>query len=214
MDADRTKIRRSPQKQVFGRDAEQEILERAIVAYVAITMDGQPYCLPVACAPYGDEILLHGSTASRLFKALSNGVPACVTISLVEGLVLARSTFESSMHYRSLMALGTARLIEGDEKRLALQTLSDHLFPERRAELRKSTEQEIKATTILAFPRTQTSVKISNGQPDDPESDVSADVWAGIVPIHSVYGVPIPAENLRADIDIPEYIQRWPENRT
>lgn len=213
MGTDRTKVHRAPHKQVFDPAAARRILERAIIAHVAISIDGQPYALPVACAPFGDELLMHGSSASRLFKALSEGAPACVTITLVDALVLARSSFESSMHYQSLMAFGSARLLNDEEKRPALQALTDHLFPERRNELRKSTEKEIKATTILAFPLSEISVKISNGQPDDPDSDLEANVWAGILPITSTYGTPIPAENLRPGITVPEYISRWPINR-
>jgi nitroimidazol reductase NimA-like FMN-containing flavoprotein (pyridoxamine 5'-phosphate oxidase superfamily) len=213
METDRTKVRRAPHKQVFDPAAARRILERAIIAHVAIAIDNQPYALPVSCAPYGDELLMHGSSASRLFKALSEGAPACVTITLVDALVLARSSFESSMHYQSLMAFGSARLLNDEEKRPALQALTDHLFPERRSELRESTEQELKATTILAFPLSEISVKVSNGQPDDPESDLGANVWAGILPITSTYGTPIPAENLRPGIAIPEYISRWPINR-
>lgn len=213
MTTDRTKVHRAPQKQVFEPEAVRRILVRAIIAHVAINVDNQPYCLPVACAPMGNELLLHGSTASRLFKALMEGAPACVTITLVDALVLARSSFESSMHYQSLMALGHARVLNEEEKRPALQALTDHLFPERRSELRKSTENEIKATAIVAFPLTEMSVKVSEGQPDDPDSDLDSDVWAGILPISSNYGTPIPAENLREKISVPEYISRWPKNR-
>ena len=213
MGTDRTKVHRAPHKQVFDPAEARRILERAIIAHVAISIDNQPYCLPVACAPFGDELLMHGSTASRLFKTLAEGAPACVTVTLVDGLVLARSSFESSMHYQSLMAFGSARLLNEDEKRPALQALTDHLFPERRSDLRKSTEKEIKATTIVAFPLNEISIKVSNGQPDDPESDLEANVWAGVLPITSTYGTPIPAMNLRPGISVPEYISRWPINR-
>lgn len=213
MGSDRTKVRRAPHKQVFAVEDARRILERAIIAHVAITDENQPYCLPVACAPFGDELLLHGSTASRLFRVLASGAPACVTITLVDALVLARSSFESSMHYQSLMALGMARSLEGDVKRAALRALTSHLFPERISELRDSTDQELKATSVLAFPLNEISVKISDGQPDDPESDLSSQVWAGIVPIVSTHGLPIPADNLKSGIALPDYISRWPENR-
>ena len=207
--SERTKVHRAPHKESFDPVAARSIVERAFIANVAIVIGGQPYSLPVACSPYGKELLLHGSTASRLFKHLSEGAPACITITHLTGLVLARSSFESSMHYESLMALGSARIIEGEEKVSALEILTDHLFPERRSELRASTEKEIKATTILAFPLTEISVKISQGQPDDPESDLGADVWAGILPITTNYGVAIPADNLRPGRPIPDYIARW-----
>ena len=213
MESDRTKVHRAPHKQVYDPAVVRGILERAIIAHVAITIEDQPFCLPVSCAPFGDELLMHGSVASRLFKALSEAVPACVTITLLDALVLARSSFESSMHYQSLMAFGRARLLKDDEKRSALQALTDHLFPERRAELRESTEKELKATSVVAFPLNEISIKISQGQPDDPESDLDSDVWAGILPIISNYGAPISANNLSSDISIPDYISRWPKNR-
>ncbi len=213
MGSDRTKVRRAPHKQVFAVEDARRILERAIIAHVAITDENQPYCLPVACAPFGDELLLHGSTASRLFKILANGAPACVTITVVDALVLARSAFESSMHYQSLMALGIARSLEGEEKQTALRAFTAHLFPERINELRDSTDQELKATSVLAFPLNEVSIKISAGQPDDPESDLGSKVWAGIVPISSTYGIPIPADNLKSGTAVPDYISRWPENR-
>ena len=214
MGTDRTRVRRAPHKQVFEPEAARRILERAIIAHVAVVIDGAPFSLPVACAPFNDELLLHGSTASRLFKVLMDGAPACVSITLIDALVLARSSFESSMHYQSLIAFGSARALNDGEKLPALMALTDHLFPERRAELRPSTEKEIKATAVLAFPLTEISIKVSNGQPDDPESDLNSDVWAGILPITSHYGLPKPAENLRTGIPIPEYISRWPKNRT
>ncbi len=213
MESDRTKVHRAPHKQVFDPAVARRILERAIIAHVAICIDGQPYAIPVSCAPYGGEMLMHGSPASRLFKALADGTPACVTVTLIDGLVLARSAFESSMHYQSLMAFGSARLLDGEEKSAALEVLTDHLFPERRSELRESTQKEVNATTIVAFPLTEISIKVSAGQPDDPESDLESNVWAGILPIASMYGAPIPATNLRLGIDVPEYISRWPKNR-
>jgi len=213
MRSDRTKVHRAAHKQVFDREAARRILERAIIAHVAIDIDGQPYCLPVACAPFGNELLLHGSNASRLFKTLAEGAPACVTITLVDALVLARSAFESSMHYQSLMALGNARAVEGDEKIRALEALTDHLFPERRSELRESTDQEIRATAVVAFPLNEISIKVSQGQPDDLESDLDSRVWAGIVPISSIYETPIPADNLEPGTPVPTYISRWQKNR-
>ena len=209
----RTKVHRAPHKQVFDPAVARGILERAIIAHVAICLDGQPYALPVSCAPYGDELLMHGSPASRLFKALADGTPACVTVTLIDGLVLARSAFESSMHYQSLMALGRARLLDDAEKPAALHALTDHLFPDRRADLRESTDKELNATMIVAFPLNEISVKISDAEPDDPESDLGSSAWAGILPISSVYGLPIPAANLAAGNDVPEYISRWPKNR-
>jgi len=207
--SERTKVHRAPQKQSFDPDVARSIVSRALIAHVAIVVDGQPFSLPVACSPYGKELLLHGSTASRLFKHLSEGAPACLTITHLNALVLARSAFESSMHYESLMALGSARVLEGEEKVVALEILTDHLFPHRRSELRASLPKEVQATTVLAFPLTEISIKVSDGEPDDLESDLEADVWAGILPIHSSYGVAVAADNLKPGLPIPDYIATW-----
>jgi hypothetical protein len=213
MGTERTKVRRSPEKQVDDPEILRAILARAIIAHVAISIDDQPFVLPVACAPYKDELLLHGSTASRLFKALASGASACVSITLVDALVLARTSFDSSMRYHSLMAFGKARLIEGEEKVSALDALTDHLFPERAIELRQSDEQEIKATSILAFPLSEISIKVSMSVVDDAETEPDTNIWAGIVPISSIYERPIPADDLQSGIEVPEYISRWPKNR-
>lgn len=205
------KIHRSPHKERTDEAAKEAILKRAIVAHVGITIDDQPYVLPVLCAPHSGELLLHGSTASRLFKALASGVPACVTITLIDGLVMARSTFNSSMHYQSLMAFGAGReLTELDEKRPALQALSDHLMPNRRTELRKSTEQEIKATSIVAFPLDQVTIKVSDYDPRDDKADLDTPVWAGVVPMETIYKTPRAAEDLKFDLPAPDYIKNWP----
>ncbi|MDP1711084.1 MAG: pyridoxamine 5'-phosphate oxidase family protein [Candidatus Nanopelagicaceae bacterium] len=209
----RTKVRRSPDKQVDDPEVLRAILARAIIAHVGIAIEGQPFVIPVACAPFKDELLLHGSTASRLFKALAAGTPACVSITLVDALVLARTSFDSSMRYHSLMAFGKARVIEVDEKVAALEALTDHLFPERAIELRQSNEQEIKATSILAFPLSEISIKVSNSVVDDAKTEPDTNIWAGIVPLSSDYELPIPAEDLRPGISVPEYISRWPKNR-
>lgn len=210
---DRTKVRRSPQKQTHDPRAVEEILARAIIAHVAIVLDGQPFAIPVACAPYKQEILLHGSSASRLFKVLAEGDPACVTITNLHALVLAGSAFDSSMHYQSLMAFGAARVLEEDEKISALDALVDHLFPERRAELRPSTAKEIRATSVLAFPLTEISVKISNGFPDLPEENLGRDLWVGVLPITSTYRESLATPGLDPKVPVPSYISRWPINR-
>lgn len=213
MGTERTQIRRSPHKQVADAESLNAILARAIIAHVGIVVDGQPFVLPVACAPYKDELLLHGSTASRLFKALASGTPACVSITLVDALVLARTSFDSSMRYHSLMALGKARLIEDNEKVGALEVLTEHLFPERSSELRSSNEQEVKATAIVAFPLSEVSIKVSLSAVADAYSEPESRIWAGIVPISSNYERPIPSDDLLAGISVPEYISRWPKNR-
>jgi len=205
-----TPVKRIPHKESHDRKDLLEILSRSRVAHVAID-DGGPIILPVAIAPWkeGNELLLHGSAASRLFRKLSEGAPACVSLTILEGLVLARSAFESSMNYKSLIAFGSGRSLEGVEKEEALLALTEHLFPERTKELRDSTEKELKATTIIAFPLDDYTVKVSDKEPEDPESDLSERVWAGVVPVDQVLGTPIPASNLDSSIPLPGYIERW-----
>jgi nitroimidazol reductase NimA-like FMN-containing flavoprotein (pyridoxamine 5'-phosphate oxidase superfamily) len=205
-----TPVKRIPHKESHDRKDLVEILSRSRVAHVAID-DGGPIILPVAIAPWkeGNELLLHGSAASRLFRKLSEGAPACVSLTILEGLVLARSAFESSMNYKSLIAFGSGRSLDEGEKEEALLALTEHLFPERTKELRDSTEKELKATTIIAFPLDDYTVKVSDKEPEDPESDLSERVWAGVVPVDQVLGTPIPASNLDPSIPLPGYIERW-----
>lgn len=205
-----TPIKRLPHKESVDRNDLVEICRRSRIAHVAID-DGGPLVLPVASAPWREthELLLHGSSASRLFRRLSEGAPACLSITVVEGLVLARSAFESSMQYISLVAFGSARRLEGSEKEEALLALTEHLFPERTKELRASTEKELKATSIVAFPLDDYTIKISRSEPEDPESDLNEKVWAGVVPLEERLGTPIPASNLDPSIALPDYIKRW-----
>lgn len=213
MGTERTKVRRAAHKQVDDHATSEAILARAIIAHVAISIENQPFVLPLACAPFGNELLLHGSMASRLFKVLASGVPACVNITLVDALVLARTSFDSSMQYHSLVAFGSARVIADAEKLAALKALTEHLFPERSKELRVPSIKEMKATSVLAFPLYEMSIKVSNASVNDAHSEPETDIWAGVLPISSEYGEPIPAADLKPGIKIPQYISHWPRNR-
>ncbi len=210
---ERTRIRRLPQKAVDDRDVLHSILDQALIAHVAIVDDGQPYALPVGCARDGNRLLLHGSKASRLFKILSTGVPCCATITLLDGIVMARSAFESSMHYRSAMVLGTCVELAGEEKEQALEKITQHFLPGRVAELRKSTDNELKATSVIALPLAEYSVKVSDGEPDDLPDDLALSIWAGIVPMTHLWGTPRSAANLAAGIAPPAYLVDWPTGR-
>lgn len=205
-----TPIRRLPHKESHNREHLHEILGRSRIGHVGI-VDGGPIVIPVAVAPWrdGGELLIHGSTASRLFKKMSEGVPICISLTILEGLVLARSGFESSMHYKSLIAFGSTRILEGAEKDEALRSLTEHLLPGRSEELRPSSERELKATLILAFPLNDYSIKVSTGEPEDPEEDLALPIWAGVVPIREVFGEPRPAMDLDPTIPIPDYIKDW-----
>lgn len=205
-----TTIKRSPHKASYDQEAKARILQRAITAHVGIEIDGQPFVIPLLVAPYKEGLVLHGSTASRLFKHLATGAKACVSITLIDGLVVARSTFNSSMHYQSLMAFGSGYLLEGVEKESALMALSEHLMPGRLADLRESSEKEMKATSLIFFPLDEISIKISNYHPKDEPEDLDLEVWAGVLPMKTVYGDPIDAPDLKFDINAPEYLAAWP----
>lgn len=198
---DRTRVRRLPEKAVSERAALNAVLDAALVAHVAVIDDGQPYVVPMACARDGDRLLLHGSTGSRLMRLLAAGAPTCVTVTLLDGLVYARSAFESSMNYRSAMILGSCTALEGDDALEGLRLLTEHLLPQRWSTLRAPTRKELAATSVLSLPLTEWSVKISDGPPDDDPSDLDAPVWAGVVPLWLQPGTPIDAPDLRGDHD-------------
>lgn len=207
---ERTRVRRLPDKQVTDRPALDAVLDAGRVAHVAVRDDeGQPYVVPVAYARDGDAVLVHGSTASRLFRALADGAPTCLTVTLLDGLVLARSVFESSMNYRSAMVLGSATALEGDAKLRGLERVSEHLMPGRWAEARRPSRKELAATLLLSLPLTEWSVKVSDGPPEDDESDLDLAVWAGILPLAETAGEPVPAPDLRGEPPVPAYVSAW-----
>ena len=208
--ADRTTVRRLPEKQVRDRSVLDAVLDAGRVAHVAVRdQDGQPYVVPVAYARDGDTVLFHGSTASRLFRGLADGAPTCLTVTLLDGLVAARSVFESSMHYRSAMVLGTGAVLTGDDKLHALQQVSEHLMPGRWADARQPNRKELAATLVLSLPLSEWSVKVSDGPPEDAEEDLDLPYWAGVVPLHEVAGPPQPAPDLRGAPPVPSYVTSW-----
>jgi uncharacterized protein len=210
----RTQVRRLPKKAVHDREVMNQILDTALVAHVAIVDDDQPYALPVGFARDGDRLLLHGSAASRLFKKLADGKPCCATITIMDGLVMARSAFESSMHYRCVMVLGEAVELHGDEKVAAFDLLVKAFMPGRELEVRKSTEKELKATTLVALSLDEASVKVSNFEPGDLPEDMDSPLWAGVIPIEHTFGTPRDAADLKPGIPVPGYIAEWTNGRT
>lgn len=186
------------------------MLDAGRVAHLAVHDEsGQPYVVPVAYARDGDVVLFHGSTASRLFRSLSDGAATCLTVTLLDGLVLARSVFESSMHYRSAMVLGTATPLEHRDKVSALERISEHLMPGRWADARQPNRKELAATLVLSLPLTEWSLKVSDGPPDDVQDDLDLPVWAGVVPLHTSVGPPVAAPDLRGAPPVPAYVARW-----
>ncbi len=188
----RTSVRRLPELQVDDPAALHGILDAGTVAQVAIVQDGQPYAIPVAYGRSGSSVLFHGSTGSRLFRTLAGGAPCCFTVTLLDGLVLARSAFETSMHYRSVMALGRCTVVE--DKVPALRTISEHIAPGRWAVVRPPSRKELAATLVLALPLTEVSVKVSAGPPSTSPEDAGYDVWTGVVPFRVERGEPIECE--------------------
>jgi nitroimidazol reductase NimA-like FMN-containing flavoprotein (pyridoxamine 5'-phosphate oxidase superfamily) len=209
--SERTRIRRLPEKAVEDRAALDAVLDASRVAHVAFVHDGHPVNIPMASARDGDRLLLHGSTGSRLLRTLTRGVPVCATLTLLDGLVLARSAFESSMHYRSAMVFGVAAPVIDREP--ALRAMSEQWMPGRWETLRPTTTKELAATTVLALPLEEWSVKVSAADPDDPPEDLDQPVWAGVLPIVSAYGDPRPAPDLRGDPPFPDHARDWSVDR-
>ncbi|MGN6635049.1 MAG: pyridoxamine 5'-phosphate oxidase family protein [Oryzihumus sp.] len=208
---ERTTVRRLPEKAVMDRSVLDAILDEALVAHLGVTEGDQPFVLPMACARDGDRLLLHGSTGSRLMRTLASGAPTCATVTLVDGLVYARSAFESSMHYRSATILGRASVVPPEEVVEALRVLTEHLLPGRWEHLRPPNRKELAATMVLALPVREWSVKVGDGPPEDDPTDLGADVWAGVLPLRTTAEQPRPAPDLAAGIEVPDHvIGRYP----
>ena len=201
---DRTRIRREAHRQVTDAAALHAILDEALLAHVAVVRDGLPLVLPFACARDRDSLLLHGSTGSGLLRS-ATGTPVCVEVTHLDGLVFARTTFDSSMRYRSAVVHGVATPLEREEKAAALRLLSDHLFPGRTAELRDSTAKELAATLVLRVPLDTASVKVAAGPPEvDPDDHEPREVWAGVLPLRLAAGDPQPAAAVPAGVPVTE----------
>lgn len=210
---DRTRVRRLPEKAVTDRSALHAVLDAGLVAHVAVVDDGQPFVVPVAYARRGEEVLFHGSTGSRLFRGLEAGQPTCLTVTLLDGLVLARSAFECSMNYRSAMVLGVARRLSGDDELDALRTISEHLVPGRWSEARHPSRKERAATMTLALDLTEASAKVSTGGPTDDEDDLADPalmrLWAGRVPLREAFGTPEADALTPPGTAVPDYVNGW-----
>ncbi len=208
---ERTRVRRIPELAVTDRSTLHQVLDAGLLGHLALAdATGQPYVLPVAYAREGESVLVHGSAASRLFRLCAAGTPVCFTVTLLDGLVLARSAIESSMNYRSAMVLGHCNVLHGRAKELALRLISEHLMPERWPEIREPSAKELKSTAVLELPLDECSLKINAEGPDDSAEDVELPVWAGRVPLVRQWGEPVAADDLKPEHgQIPDYIQRW-----
>jgi uncharacterized protein len=201
----RTRIRRLPEKAVSDLAVLYAVLDAGLVAHVGIAVDGQPFVMPCGYARDGDNLLLHGSTGSRLFRALGSGHPACVTVTLLDGLVVATSLFESSMHYRSAVVLGVGTTLIGAPKKHALDVLADALLPGRRADARPPNKRELAATCVISIPINEWSVKVSDSPPDYIADDKGWDPWSGVVPLQLQPGAPITERGGHP----PSYVTGW-----
>jgi nitroimidazol reductase NimA-like FMN-containing flavoprotein (pyridoxamine 5'-phosphate oxidase superfamily) len=198
---------RMPEKGV--RDLEQlhALLDSQYVGHVGLVRDGQPLVVPTGLARDGDRLLVHGSTGSGWMRLLAEGADACVTVTSLHGVVVARSTFESSFHYRSAVLFGTFTALHGDDKRAALDVVAEHFIPGRTGEVRATTAKELAATSVLAMPIDVWSLRVSEQWPEDEPSDVEGDAWAGVVPMRTAFDAPLPAPDLRAGIDVPSSVR-------
>jgi uncharacterized protein len=203
----RTRVRRMPKRGHYDRETVHAVLDAGVMCHVGYVIDGQPYVTPTCHWRHGDRLYWHGSSASRMLRHLKQGVPACVTVTHLDGFVLARSGFHHSINYRSVMALGRAQLVPEEAKLGALRDFVERLFPDRWDELRPPTAQEIKATTVLWMDLDEVSAKIRTGPPVDDEEDYALPVWAGVLPVSSLRGMPEPDARLASDIALPAYLR-------
>ena len=206
----RTQVKRLPKRGAYDRETVFKILDEAFVCHVGFVMDGQPYVIPTNFGRNGETLYLHGSAASRMLRTLTEGVPVCVTVTLTDGLVLARSAFHHSVNYRSVVVLGAARLVEDPtEKMEALRRFTEHIMKDRWDEIRWPTEQELKATTVLALPLEEVSAKVRTGGPVDDEEDYALPVWAGVLPLAVVPAEPVADPRLKPGTEVPRYIKSY-----
>jgi len=207
---DRTQVKRLPKRGHYERETVCSILDSAFVCHVGFSVDGQPFVIPTNFGRSGDTLYLHGSAASRMLKTLSGGVPVCVTVTHVDGLVLARSAFHHSVNYRSVVILGKAQLVEDPaEKMEALRIFTEHVIKGRWSDVRIPTEQELKATIVLSLPLEEVSAKVRTGGPIDDEADYALPVWAGVLPLETVAKAPLPDAQRKNDPPIPEYLKNY-----
>jgi uncharacterized protein len=211
----RTRLVREADRAVYDRAAAYKILDEGFICHVGFAVDGQPFVIPTGYGRVGDDLYIHGSAASRMLRNLDQGVAVCVTVTLLDGLVLARSIFNHSMNYRSVVVLGTARAVQDrGEKLEALRLLSEHILPGRWADSRQPNEKEIKATLVMRLPIAEFSAKVRQGPPVDDEEDYAFSTWAGVIPLSMVAGEPVDDHRLMAGVVAPEYARRYSRNRS
>lgn len=207
--SERVRVARLPKRGDYSQETIYGILDAGFLCHVGFVVDGQPYVIPTGYGRLGDVLYLHGSAASRMLRTLAGGVDVCVTVTLLDGIVLARSAFHHSMNYRSVVMLGKALPVEGDEeKKVALRVISEQIIAGRWEDVRKPTAQELKATLVLALPIAEASAKVRTGPPLDEEEDYALDVWAGVLPLAMRAGEPVADPRLAAGVKLPPYLPK------
>ena len=210
LQTERTKLKRLPTRGHFDRETVYGILDEGFICHVGFAPQGQPFVIPTGYARVDDKLYIHGSQASRMLRTLSGGLDACVTVTIIDGLVLARSAFHHSMNYRSVVIFGRAEIIEKREAKIAaLVALSEHIVRGRWADVREPNEEELIKTTVLELPLVEASAKIRTGPPLDDEEDYALPIWAGVVPLSLQAGEPINDPRLGEGIEVPEYARNY-----
>jgi uncharacterized protein len=210
----RTRVVREAERAVYDREAAYRILDEGFLCHVGFVADGQPFVIPTSYGRKGDNLYIHGSAASRMLRQMKEAVPVCVTVTLLDGLVLARSIFNHSMNYRSVVILGKATLVDDPEEKLAaLITLSEHILPGRWADSRQPNERELKATSVLRLPIEEFSAKVRVGPAVDDAEDYSFPTWAGVVPLEMIAGAPIDDAKLLPGKSAPAYARNYTRKR-
>jgi nitroimidazol reductase NimA-like FMN-containing flavoprotein (pyridoxamine 5'-phosphate oxidase superfamily) len=210
---ERTVLKRLPKRGDYDRAAVFQILDEAFICHVGFIADGKPVVIPTSYGRIGDDLYIHGSAASRMLRSLEQGIDVCVTVTLIDGLVLARSAFHHSINYRSVVIFGNATVVNNpDEKMSALEAFTDHVVSGRWADVRPPDEGELRATLVLKVPLVEVSAKVRIGPPIDDEADYSLPVWAGVVPLELRAGDPVSDERLPSGIDAPDYARNYARN--
>jgi nitroimidazol reductase NimA-like FMN-containing flavoprotein (pyridoxamine 5'-phosphate oxidase superfamily) len=207
---ERTQVKRLPDRGKYDAETVHKILDAGFVCHVGFVVEGQPFVIPTNYGRVGDTLYLHGSSASRMLKTLTGGIPVCVTVTLVDGLVLARSAFHHSVNYRSVMILGKAALVDKPEEKIsALEAFTEHVMRGRWKDIRPPTDLEMKATTVLSLPLAEVSAKVRTGPPKDDAEDYVLPIWAGVLPLPIVPGTPISDPKLNAGLEPPENVRNY-----
>jgi len=206
----RTTVKRLAKRADYDRDTINAIIDEALICHVGFVVDGAPVVIPTIHTRLGDTLYFHGSAANRMLRSLRDGVDACVTVTILDGLVMARSAFHHSMNYRSAVILGKGReVVDRDEKLRVLDALVEHVCTGRSRDVRPPNEAELRQTLVLAIPLNEASAKIRTGPPVDDDDDYALPIWAGIIPLSLTPSAPIDDERLVAGVDVPEYATRY-----